>query len=87
MRKLGQTIAAILVNMALLRIGYTDNVLNTANITGGTLDMMFTDSVLIPAVLYFLIFVILRFMYPLGREKIAQLQKAKEKLLSKLTEE
>ena len=87
MRKLGQTIAAILVNMALLRIGYTDNVLNTANITGGTPDMMFTDSVLIPAVLYFLIFVILRFMYPLGREKIAQLQKEKEKLLSKLTEE
>lgn len=87
MRKLGQTIAAILVNMALLRIGYTDNVLNTANITGGTLDMMFTDSVLITAVLYFLIFVILRFMYPLGREKIAQLQKEKEKLLSKLTEE
>ena len=80
-------IAAILVNMALLRIGYTDNVLNTANITGGTLDMMFTDSVLIPAVLYFLIFVILRFMYPLGREKIAQLQKEKEKLLSKLAEE
>lgn len=87
MRKLGQTIAAILVNMALLRIGYTDNVLNTANITGGTLDMMFTDSVLIPAVLYFLIFVILHFMYPLGREKIAQLQKEKEKLLSKLAEE
>lgn len=87
MRKLGQTIAAILVNMALLRIGYTDNVLNTANITGGTLGMMFTDSVLIPAVLYFLIFVILRFMYPLGREKIAQLQKEKEKLLSRLTEE
>lgn len=87
MRKLGQTIAAILVNMALLRIGYTGNVLNTANITGGTLDMMFTDSVLIPAVLYFLIFVILRFMYPLGREKIAQLQKEKEKLLSRLTEE
>ena len=87
MRKLGQTIAAILVNVALLRIGYTDNVLNTANITGGTLDMMFTDSVLIPAVLYFLIFVILRFMYPLGREKIAQLQKEKEKLLGRLAEE
>ncbi len=87
MRKLGQTIAAILVNMALLRIGYTDNVLNTANITGGTLDAMFTDSVLIPAVLYFLIFVILRFMYPLGKEKIAELQTEKEKLLSRLAEE
>ncbi len=40
-----------------------------------------------PQRLSILIFVILRFMYPLGREKIAQLQKEKEKLLSKLAEE
>ncbi len=82
MRKLGQTIAAILVNLALLRIGYTDNVLNTANITDSTLNAMFTDSVLIPAVLYFLIFVILRFMYPLGKKKIDELRAEKEKILS-----
>ncbi len=84
MRKLGQTIAAILVNLALLRIGYTDNVLNTANITDSTLNMMFTDSVLIPAVLYFLIFFILRFMYPLGKKKIDELRIEKEKHLSEL---
>jgi glycoside/pentoside/hexuronide:cation symporter, GPH family len=87
MRKLGQTIAAILVNLALLRIGYTDNVLNTANITDSTLNAMFTDSVLIPAVLYFLIFVILRFMYPLGKKKIDELREEKEKLLSRIDAE
>ena len=87
MRKLGQTIAAILVNLALLRIGYTDNVLNTANITDSTLNAMFTDSVLIPAVLYFLIFIILRFMYPLGKKKIDELRAEKEKLLGRLTQE
>ena len=87
MRKLGQTIAAILVNLALLRIGYTDNVLNTANITDSTLNAMFTDSVLIPAVLYFLIFIILRFMYPLGKKKIDELREEKEKLLSRIDAE
>lgn len=81
MRKLGQTVAAILVNMALLRIGYQDNVLNTANITESTLDSMYADSVLIPAVLYLLIFVILRFVYPLGKKKIEELQQRKEAML------
>ena len=83
MRKLGQTVAAILVNAALLRIGYTDNVLNTANINESTLKMMFTDSVLIPAVLYLLIFVILRFVYPLSKKKIEDMRAEKEKVLSK----
>ena len=81
MRKLGQTVAAILVNMALLRIGYSDNVLNTANITEDTLSKMYADSVLIPAVLYLLIFVILRFAYPLGKKKIDELQTKKETML------
>ena len=83
MRKLGQTIAAVLVNMALLRIGYTDNVLNTANITDATLNRMYADSVLIPAVLFLLVFVILRFAYPLGKKQIADLQVLKEESLRK----
>lgn len=78
MRKLGQTVAAILVNLALLRIGYTDNVLNATNITGDTLKAMYSDSVLIPAVLFILVFAVLRFLYPLGKEKIAELQVKKE---------
>ena len=81
MRKLGQTVAAILVNTALLRIGYTDNVLNTSNIGSATLDRMYADSLLIPAVLFLLVFAILRFAYPLGRERIAQLQLQKEETL------
>ena len=86
-RKLGQTVAAILVNMALLRIGYSDNVLNTANITAATLKRMYADSVLIPAVLFLLVFAILRFMYPLSKERIAELQVQKEESLRKLHEE
>ena len=87
MRKLGQTVAAILVNMALLRIGYTDNVLNAANITGDTLKAMYSDSVLIPAVLFILVFAVLRFVYPLGKEKIAELQVKKEAALRELSKE
>ena len=87
MRKLGQTVAAVLVNTALLRIGYSDNVLNTANITEGTLRSMYADSVLIPAVLYLLIFALLRFFYPLGKKQIAELQVRKEEALRKQHEE
>ena len=87
MRKLGQTVAAVLVNMALLRIGYTDNVLNAANITDATLSRMYADSVLIPAVLYLLVFVLLRFVYPLSKQKIAELQIKKEESLRRLHEQ
>ncbi len=87
MRKLGQTVAAVLVNMALLRIGYTDNVLNAANITDSTLRSMYADSVLIPAVLYLLVFALLRFVYPLGKKRVAELQLQKEEALRRLHEE
>ena len=87
MRKLGQTIAAVLVNMALLRIGYTDNVLNAANITGDILGRMYADSVLITSVRYLLVFALLRFVYPLWKEQIAALQLQKEERLRRLHEE
>ena len=79
MRKLGQTIAAILVNAALLRIGYTENVLNTSNITDATLRGMYAYSVLIPAVLYILVFILLRFVDPLGKKQVDELQAEKAK--------
>lgn len=63
-RKLGQTGAAILINLSLLRIGYTDNVLNTSRITAATLRKMYNTSVLIPAVLLIGIYFCLRFVYP-----------------------
>lgn len=81
MRKLGQTVEAILVNASLMRIGYTDNVLNADNITGATLKRMYADSVLIPAVLFLLVFVFLRFVYPLGKKETEALQVMKEDVL------
>ena len=82
MRKLGQTVAAVLINSVLLKIGYTDNVLNADNITPDVLDHMYNSSALIPAVLFLLVFLLLRFVYPLSKEKIAELQVEKEKILS-----
>ena len=81
MRKLGQTVAAVLINSVLLNIGYTDNVLNEANITDEVLDHMYNSSALIPAVLFLLVFVLLRFVYPLSKQKIDELQVEKEKVL------
>ncbi len=65
-------------------IGYTDNVLSTANITDSTLKRMYADSVLIPAVLFLLVFAILLFIYPLGKKQIAELQVQKEEALRKM---
>lgn len=83
MRKLGQSVAAILVNSALLSIGYKDNVLNADNITDATLRSMYGQSTLIPAILYLLVFVILLFIYPLGKKQIEELKGRKEEMLAK----
>ena len=83
MRKLGQSVAAILVNSALLSIGYKDNVLNADNITDATLKSMYSQSTLIPAILYILVFIILLFIYPLGKKQIEELKIKKEEMLAK----
>ena len=66
MRKLGHCVAAVCVNAVLYQIGYENNVLNTANIDGAALRGMYAYSVLVPALLYLVIFVLLRFAYPLS---------------------
>ncbi len=78
MRKLGHCVAAVFVNLALFKIGYEGNVLNTANITDRTLSEMYTWSVLVPALLYLAIFVLLRFVYPLSRQAVEAQQREKE---------
>lgn len=62
-RKLGHAVAAVFVNMSLLRIGYS-----TANLSESTLNGMYNSSVLIPAILYFVVFLILQFGYPLKKK-------------------
>ena len=56
------------------------------NLTDDVLRSMYNDSVLIPAVLYLLMFIVLLFVYPLGKQKIAELQAQKEETLGKLHE-
>ena len=80
MRKLGQTVATVLINVPLLRIGYSGSALNTEGLTPAALKSMYNSSVMIPAVLFLLVFVILRFFYPLSKQRIADLQTEKEKL-------
>ncbi len=78
MRKLGQTVATILINIPLLRIGYSGSKLNTEGLTDAALKSMYNSSVMIPAVLFLLIFILLRYVYPLGKKEIDELQKQKQ---------
>lgn len=75
MRKLGHCVAAVCVNLALWKIGYEGNILNTANITDSTLTEMYLYSVLVPALLYIAAFLLLRFVYPLDRQAVERQQK------------
>ena len=83
MRKLGQTVATILINVPLLRIGYDGSALRTEKLTPDALHSMYNSSVMIPAVLFLLVFLLLRFVYPLSKQKIDELQIEKEKVLGK----
>ena len=83
MRKLGTTVATILINVPLLRIGYNGSTLNTEGLTDTALKSMYNSSVMIPAILFLSVFLLLRFMYPLGKKEIDALQVEKEKLMKK----
>ena len=81
MRKLGQTVATVLINVPLLRIGYDGSELKTEGLSAAALKTMYNDSVMIPAVLFLLVFLLLRFFYPLSKKKVDELQVEKAKLL------
>ena len=85
MRKLGQTVATILINVPLLRIGYNGSELKTEGLSEAKLQSMYNSSVMIPAVLFLLVFLILRFWYPLSKKRVEELQVEKEKAFSKLS--
>jgi GPH family glycoside/pentoside/hexuronide:cation symporter len=81
MRKLGQTVATVLINVPLLIIGYNGSQLKTEGLTPDALKTMYNYSVMIPAALFLLLFIILQFVYPLGKKRIEELQVEKEKVL------
>ena len=81
MRKLGQTVATVLINVPLLRIGYNGSELKTEGLSDAALKTMYNYSVMIPAVLFLLVFLLLWFVYPLNKKKVEELQAEKAKLL------
>lgn len=81
MRKLGQTVATVLINVPLLRIGYVGSELDTAGLSASALKTMYNYSVMIPAALFLLVFLLLWFVYPLSKKKVEALQVEKAKLL------
>lgn len=80
-RKLGQTVATVLINVPLLRIGYNGSELKTEGLSDAALKTMYNYSVMIPAVLFLLVFLLLWFVYPLSKKKVEELQVEKAKLL------
>ena len=78
-RKLGQVIAAIAVNGALLGMNYdyTKGAIQTSK----NLGIMYDMATIIPAVLFGLMAVVLLVWYPLSKKKVAELQVAKEEHL------
>ncbi len=86
MRKLGQTVATILINVPLLIIGYNGSQLKTEGLNDAALKTMYNYSVMIPAVLFLVVFLILRFVYPLSKKRVDELQVEKEAYFSKQAE-
>ena len=82
MRKLGQTVATVLINVPLLRIGYNGSELKTEGLSASALKTMYNYSVMIPAVLFLLVFILLKFVYSLDKKRIDKLQEEKEASLA-----
>ena len=81
MRKLGQTFAAIIINISLINIGYGAD--GTTNFVATTeqATSMYYQSLLIPAVLSILMFVLLTFLYPINKKRVEELQIKKEEAM------
>lgn len=76
-RKLGQVIAAVAINGALLGMGYAATN-GTWTPTAGQLQAMYLMSSIIPAVLFGAMAISLWFWYPLNKKRVIELQDAKE---------
>ena len=60
--------------------------IETEGLSDAALRSMYNSSVMIPAVLFLLVFLILRFFYPLSKKRIEELQIQKEEAYRKLNE-
>ena len=86
-RKMGQVIAAVAVNATLLAMGYYETVSAGSFVfSEGQLTTMFILATIIPAVFFGIMAVLLFFIFPLSKKKVAVLQDEKEAHLRKLAE-
>ena len=88
MRKLGQTLAAVVVNISLIVVNYGYNAngervpINEWVPPEAATISMYYQSIIIPAALSLVMFLILMFLYPLSKKRVAELQVEKEAALS-----
>ncbi|MBQ9265763.1 MAG: MFS transporter [Bacilli bacterium] len=79
-RKMGQVVAAVAVNVALLAMNYKSGAGQVQ--TAETLDTMYKLATIIPAVLFGVMAIVFFLVYGLSHKKTAELQEAKEKMLA-----
>ena len=79
-RKLGQVVAAVAVNVALLAMHYKTGQGQVQ--TAETLDIMYKMATIIPAVMFGAMAIVLFLVYGLSHKKTAELQQAKEQMLA-----
>ncbi len=86
-RKLGQVLSAIVVNGALLGIGYYDESgeISTVAITSNV-GMFYDLATIIPAIMFGVMGVIMLLVYGLNKKKTEELQITKKKMLAKQIE-
>jgi GPH family glycoside/pentoside/hexuronide:cation symporter len=84
-RKMGQVIAAIAVNGALLAMGYFSTSSSGSFVfTNDQLGLMYILATIIPAVMFGIMSLLLFVWYPLSKKKVEELQDLKEKRLEEL---
>ncbi|MBO4623699.1 MAG: MFS transporter [Bacilli bacterium] len=83
-RKMGQVVAAVAVNVALIAMHYKSGAGQVQN--AGTLDAMYKMATIIPAVMFGLMAAVFFFVYALNHKKTAELQVEKEKMLARQVE-
>lgn len=79
-RKMGQVVAAVAVNAALLGMHYRTGAGQVQ--TAATLDTMYKMATIIPAAMFGLMALVFFLIYGLSHKKTAELQVAKEKMLA-----
>ncbi len=85
MRKLGQTLAAIVVNVCLISMGYGSS--EGIVVTDAMATSMYLQAVLVPCIMCFVMFILLWFAYPLSKKKVMELQDEKNKVMNEIVNE